>query len=446
VAAAPALPGAPAPASVALVEGKRSLTYGELALASARAARRLAGLGVRRGDRVATTLPAGVEFGVLLHAAPRIGAVLVPLSPRLPGAERARLVEAAGARVVVDEPLAGAEADVPLGEGPEPDAPHTLLFTSGTTGAPKPVLLTWANHRASAQASAANLGVASGERWLCCLPVHHVGGLAILVRSGLYGTTAVLRPAFDADAVAASLAAGEATLISLVATMVRRLAAAGLERPPALRAALVGGGPVPADLLEWGLAHGVSLVPTYGMTETASQVVTAAPEEALALGGAAGRPLPGVEVRIGPGGEILLRGPMVAAGALASDGWLHTGDRGRVDSYGYVWIEGRLDEVIVSGGENVAAREVEEVLLAHPAVREAAVVGRPDPEWGNAVSAFVVLAEPAPEDALIAHCRERLAGFKVPKTVTALEALPRTDSGKVRRGALTDPARIESAR
>lgn len=421
------------------MEGGRRLSYAELDAASALTARRLAARGVGPGDRVAAAMPACVDFAVLLHAAPRLGAVLVPLSPRLGAADRDRLADAAGARVVVDAPLDGDEADVVPRSGPDPAAPHSLLFTSGTTGEPKPVLLTWENHRASAMASAANLGVEPDDRWLCCLPVHHVGGLAILLRSAIYGTTAVLHPSFDAAAVAESLVSGEATLVSLVSTMVRRLAEEGMTQAPALRAALLGGGPVPREVLEWGAAHGLPLVQTYGLTETASQVATARVEEALERRGAAGRPLSGVELRTGDDGEVLVRGPMVAAGALAADGWLYTGDRGRLDADGLLWIDGRMDDLIVTGGENVAAAEVEEALLAHPAVVEAAVIGSEDPEWGRAVTAFVVLARPASEAELLTHCRGRLAGFKVPKSVTAVPELPRTESGKVRRVALTVP-------
>ncbi len=270
------------------------------------------------------------------------------------------------------------------------------------------------------------------DRWLCCLPLWHVGGLSILHRSAIYGTTAVLHDGFDAARVRESIESGEATLVSLVATMLRRLIDAGLRDWPALRAALVGGGPIPPDIHAWAASTGFPLRATYGMTETASQVVTGDP----GTPGPAGRPLLGVDLRIGDGGEILVRGPMVAPGAVAEDGWLHTGDRGRLDAEGRLHVEGRLDDAIVTGGENVAALEVEEALLSHPAVAEAAVAGRPDPEWGEAVTAWVVLAAEATDAELLAHCRERLAGFKVPKAVRRVGELPRNAAGKVVRRAL----------
>ena len=390
------------------------MSYAELDRAAARTARRLAALGVRAGDRVATTLTAGVGFAELLHALPRLGALFAPLDPRDPDPPRA-------APFTVEGPLDGPELDVPLRAHADPDEVQVVLHTSGTTAAPKPVELTYGNFKASADASAANLGVEAHDRWLCALPLHHVAGLSILTRSAIYGTCAVIHERFDAAAVRGSLESGEATLVSLVATMVRRLRAAGLTKAPALRAALVGGGPVPQDLLDWGASVGLPLVETYGMTETCSQIATP-------------KLLPGVEVEIAADGEILVRGPMVAPGALAADGWLHTGDRGRLDPDGRLHVDGRLKDVVVSGGENVAAAEVEDALLAHPAVEDAAVVGRPDPEWGEAVVAYVVTT--AADDELREHCRQRLARHKVPRAFVRVAELPRTESGKVLKGRL----------
>jgi o-succinylbenzoate---CoA ligase len=406
-----------------------AVSYAELEASARRTARQLAALGVGAGDRVATTLPPGIGFVRLLHALPKLGAALVPLSARATAAERRFQVEDAGARLVVDQPLDGVEAEASLREHVEPGETHSIVYTSGTTGRPKGVALSYGNHQASADASAENLGVEPDDRWLCVLPLHHVGGLAILLRSAIYATAVEVHQAFDAELVAARLASGEITLASLVPTMLRRLQAVGFEPSPRLRAVLLGGGPSPPDLLGWAAERGLPVVPTYGMTETASQIATARGGEAAA------RPLRGVELRI-EDGEILVRGPMVAAGALAADGWLHTGDRGRLEADGSVLVEGRLDELIVTGGENVAAAEVEAALLSHPAVADAAVVGRPDPEWGEAVTAYVVVTGDASDGELIDHCRRLLAGHKVPKAIHRLDALPRGPAGKVLRGAL----------
>jgi o-succinylbenzoate---CoA ligase len=236
----------------------------------------------------------------------------------------------------------------------------------------------------------------------------------------------VIHERFDVERVKAALEAGEVTLASLVPTMLVRLREAGLRAAPGLRAIALGGGPIPAGLLEWAQETGIPVTPVYGMTETCSQVVAGSP----------GRPLRGVELRIGAGGEILVRGPMVAARELSPDGWLHTGDLGRLDEHGRLHLEGRLKELIVTGGENVAPLEVEQILLRHPAVADAAVTGRPDTEWGEAIVAFVVLREPAEQEELRTWCRERLAPHKVPKHVEFVGSLPRSPGGKLVRARL----------
>ena len=215
-------------------------------------------------------------------------------------------------------------------------------------------------------------------------------------------------------------------MVSLVPTMLARLLDVGLERPPTLRWALLGGGPITAPLLERARAAGVPVAPTYGMTEACSQIATF------------GRPLPGVEVVTAPDGEVLVRGPIVSAGALSGDGWLHTGDLGRFEDGGRLEIIGRKSDTIVTGGENVAPAEVEAALLEHPAVADAAVHPRADPEWGEAVVATVVVRDgrAVSPGELKVHCAARLAAFKVPKSVEFADRLPRTSSGKLLRRQL----------
>jgi o-succinylbenzoate---CoA ligase len=216
------------------------------------------------------------------------------------------------------------------------------------------------------------------------------------------------------------------TLVSLVPTMLARLLDAGLQRPPTLRWALLGGGPIAPGLLARAAEAGVPVAPTYGMTEACSQIATF------------GWPLAGVEVSTAADGEILVRGPIVSVGALGEDGWLHTGDLGRFDDRARLEIIGRKSDTIVSGGENVAPAEVEAVLMEHPAVTDAAVHARRDPEWGEAVVATVVVRDglSVTPEALRAHCAARLAGFKVPKAVGFADRLPRTASGKLLRRQL----------
>jgi o-succinylbenzoate---CoA ligase len=394
-----------------------SLTYAQLDELASTRARALAAAGVTAGERVRVTHPPGLAFAELLHALPRIGAVVEPGPPSTPPVPGAA-------------PLPRGGPAAPLRAGFEPDAIHTAISTSGTSGAPKVVELTYANHLASALASADGLGVEPGDRWLCPLPLHHVGGLNVLIRSAINQTTVVLHERFDAERVRATLEAGEVTLASLVPTMLARLRAAGLREAPGVRAIALGGGPMPHELLEWAGETGIPVVPVYGMTETCSQVVAGSP----------GRALAGVRLEIADDGEILVRGPMVAPSAIASDGWLHTGDLGRLDEDGRLQVLGRLKELIVTGGENVAPLEVEQALLAHRAVTDAGVAGLEDPEWGEAVTAFVVLGEPAEADELRAWCRERLEPHKVPKTIHAVDRLPRNAGGKLLRGRLAELA------
>jgi O-succinylbenzoic acid--CoA ligase len=299
----------------------------------------------------------------------------------------------------------------------DPDSTFVVIHTSGTTGRPKPVELTYGNFHASAVANAQNLGVQPDDRWLCCMPLFHVGGLSILTRSAVNQTEAVIHDGFDLDEVKQALAEERITLVSLVPTQLSRLLDAGVTAPH-LRAALIGGGPIPKDLLA---RAPFPIIPTYGMTETCSQVWT-------------GKPLPGAEIVNGPEGELLIRGPMVAPNAIADDGWLHTGDRGHIDEQGNLTVEGRIADTIVTGGENVAVAEVEEALLSHPAIKDAAVVGRPDDEWGQAIHAFVVVV--GDTATLDEHLRTRLAGYKVPKELHEIHEIPRNAAGKILRGRL----------
>jgi o-succinylbenzoate---CoA ligase len=230
-------------------------------------------------------------------------------------------------------------------------------------------------------------------------------------------------------------------VLSLVPTMLLRLLEAGadLSRP---RAILVGGGPVPEDTLRAALERDATVVQTYGMTETCSQVTTLAPADARRKLGSAGRPLLTTHVRI-EAEEILVQGPTVAPGTADAGGWLHTGDLGWIDEEGFLYVTGRRSDVIVTGGENVMPAEVEAVLLAHPAVEDAAVVGRPDPEWQEAVCALVVQDGEVSEGELRDHCAGVLAPFKVPKRIEFVSGLPRTPSGKLLREELMERAGSE---
>ena len=403
------------PGVVAVATPEQEVTYTELLERARAVAAGLAKRGVRGGDRVAIALPPGLEFAVALHGCLLLGAAAIPIDDRLAQPERERL--RAGAATTIDGPL---EPAPPVATGaPAEDATALVVHTSGTTAAPRPVELSFGNVQANALGSAVALGLDRDERWLCPLPLSHVGGLMVLLRSAVYGTTALLAPAS---------AHASATLASLVPTQLARLLDAGETPGPRLRAVLLGGAAPGRALLERARAAGWPVAPTYGLTQACSQVTVAEPGDSET----SGRPLPGLHVAIAPDGEILVTGPTVAGG-----GTLRTGDLGRLDDRGRLIVTGRKADTIVSGGENVAPAEVEEILKAHPAVADAAVFGRPHPEWGEAVTARVVLNAHATPDELRQWTAERLARFKVPKAVELADALPRTASGKLLRRELT---------
>jgi O-succinylbenzoic acid--CoA ligase len=430
-----------------------SWSYRELNDAARCGAAALARRGAGPGARIGIELPSGLPFAQALHACLLLGAVAVPLDLRLGEEERAQI--AAGCDVVVREPLGKwSSAELPgiAGTAHELQSVAVVIHTSGTTSAPRPVELTYGNLLWSALGSAVALGREPDERWLCALPLSHVGGLSILMRSTIYATTALLHERFETDRVLHSLQHDGVTLVSLVATTLARLLDAGLSNAPALRCALTGGGPVPPALIARAHEAGVPVSLTYGLTETCSQTTTTPLAEAgpIELQGeqgktgtvdpSAGPPLFCTRLQIASDGEILVAGPTVAPAAPLQDGWLHTGDLGSLDERGRLHVTGRKADTIVSGGENVAPAEVEAVLEAHPLVLEAAVIGRPDPEWGEAVTAIVV---PRPGAGLAVgelreHCASALARFKVPKDFTLTEEpLPRTPSGKLLRRELS---------
>ncbi|MGZ8634316.1 MAG: AMP-binding protein [Solirubrobacteraceae bacterium] len=316
---------------------------------------------------------------------------------------------------VIGTPASGAR----LRDRHDLDATAIVGHTSGTSGTPKAVELTYGNWLWSALGSAVALGLDANERWLCALPLAHVAGLSIIMRSVIYATTAVVHERFDLDRVLDALMGEDRhTMVSLVPTTLQRLLDAGLREPPTLRWALLGGAPTTTVLQGHAAAAGVPVATTYGLTEACSQVATL------------GAPLFCTKVRMAGDGEIVVSGPTVAPGAGPA---LATGDLGEWGPDGALRVIGRKADTIISGGENVAPGEVEAVLEAHPDVVEAAVHGRAHPGWGEAVVATVVADPELQADELRAWCADRLASFKVPKEISFAAALPRTPSGKVAR-------------
>ena len=390
---------------------------------------RLENAGLDPGDVVAVALAPGPEWIDLVREVWDAGAALFPVDVRIPPNETEALVRRARPTVVLEH-----EGWVRRGDAvPADEGVALVVHTSGTAGAAKLAQFDHSAIAAAVSASALALGATPRDGWLCCLPVAHVGGLLVLLRGVLLGAPVSVHPRFDPAAVAAE---PDTAFVSVVPTMLARLldARADLAR---FRAVLVGGGRLPAELRTRAEAAGAPVVETYGLTESCGGVVYE------------GLPLRDMEVRIGGSGEIELRGPMLMLGyrsdpegtrrVLSPDGWLRPGDAGVIDAEGRLRVLGRLDDLIKSGGEKVWPAEVEEALRSHPKVREVAVGGRPDPEWGERVVAFVVPLDPADpptlED-LRAAAAARLPRHKAPRELVLVSELPRTSSGKVRRSGL----------
>lgn len=417
-------------------------TFQELRAGARRWGARLLAQGLEPGEVVGLAGTLGRAWVEAFHGVILARGVPAPLNPVWTPRERDGALEVLGVgRVLCPEespeppPEKSPGADL---RPPEVDVPVVRLLTSGTSGSPEAVTLTAGNLMASARASRERLALGSGDRWLASLSPAHVGGIALLTRGALLGSTLVLRGSFRPDIFLELAQEGRITHASLVPTMLQRILEAWGSRPapPSLRCILMGGAASPRELVEEALALGFPLALTYGLTEASSQVATAPPRLVRRKPGTVGPPLPGVRLRLGKDGEILLKGPTVAPGWAGPDGWLHTGDLARFDDQGHLWIVGRLSERIISGGVNVDPLEVEEVLAAHDGVREVAVVGVPDPTWGERVVAAVVsLPEGSPSAAgLEALARANLSPAKRPREVRFLEALPRNTNGKVDRG------------
>ncbi|WP_316571056.1 o-succinylbenzoate--CoA ligase [Neobacillus sp. YIM B06451] len=461
------------------------LTFKELYERSFKTAGELAAIGVKKGSFTGVLVKNSLNSVVFLYALQLLGATAVMLNNRLSGAELSfqlndakadfLIYEASFKELASDacstipqikmfplEELDGVEAaEFAIEEEVSLDAICTVMYTSGTTGNPKGVLQTYGNHFWSAAGSALNLGLSLDDTWLCSVPVFHISGYSILMRSAIYGMHIVLHSHFDAKKSIVDIVDKKVTIMSVVGTTLARIVdELGEGRlPETFRCMLLGGGPAPLPLLEACREKSIPVYQTYGMTETASQSVTLSPEYSLAKLGSAGKPLLPVSLKIqlpdgdeaenGEAGEILLKGPNVTPGYLNKpketaekiiNGWLHTGDIGRIDEEGFLYVLDRRTDLIISGGENIYPAEIESVLLSHPDVKDAGVAGVPDSKWGQAPAAFIVpKGEQAPSvDSLRQFCIERLAKYKVPRDFYFASELPRNASNKLLRRKLPD--------
>lgn len=469
------------PNRVAVIDAERSYSFAAVAQLTRAAVDILASVAgsgqsvIRRHSassarpRLAFVATTEVETLCLIYAALATDCTIVPLHPRSAAAEHQATIAATVATSLSPESLAqlrqaasaelGVVADQPL-TLPDVNARSTLaiLQTSGSSGTPKYVCLSRRAVAAAATASAAHLGSSPNDRWLLCMPPAHIGGLSIIIRSLLARTPVVLaKPGtFDPHAIAADIVEQHITLMSLVPTMLTRLldAMPDLRPPPSLRAVLLGGAPATAELLRRARHAGWPVLCTYGLSETCGQVATEVPG-ALAPPGSCGRPLPGVRLRI-VDGTIVVGGPTLMDGYLTTDiddaegrrppphppairnGWLHTDDLGRLDADGNLYVLGRRDDCIVTGGENVDPRRVEAILRQLPGVADAYVLGLDDPTWGQIVAAVLIGPVGLTVDliALQALWRQQLPTHQQPRRTLVVDHLPLTPTGKPDKAAL----------
>ena len=478
-------------ARVAIVQGDARVTYADLEARSAKVAGALWAVGIRPGDRVAVALKNRVEFLEILFGTARIGAIFVPLNFRLAAEQVAYALEDSGSSIVitqsmtmlaVDGALINVTKDVrvicvdgpdaqyeswrdgadPVGfQSVEPDSPLTIIYTSGTTGPPKGAVLTHGSAMTNIHNYLFEWDLRRDDATLVVNPIFHVV-LYILCVPLLYkGGKVVLMEDFDAD-TALHLAEDEKiTVWFAIPTAWQSILDStefGYWNYERIRFIGSGGAACPATLMDRIEALGIPYRQGYGLSETTSSATTMTPEDQATRRGSIGRPFLYVESRIADSdnrevppletGEIQLRGRNLAAGywnkpieteeSFASDGWFRTGDLGYADADGFIWIVDRKKDIIISGGENIGSIEVEQVVLSHPAVAQASVVGVPHPHWGETPCAVVVLKPGATltEEELIAHCRDRLAHFKCPSVVVVVDDLPMTANGKIMKAEL----------
>jgi long-chain acyl-CoA synthetase len=480
---------------VVLRHDEQVWTSGQLRARAGRLANVLRGLGVGEGDRVAVLLPNCPDVTVAYDAIPRIGAVTVPMLFVLAPPEIAVICEGAEPQVLLTSPelvasvragvaglahppaivvvgdaafealLEAADADCAIVDR-APDDLAVVVFTGGTTGRPKGVMLTHGNLLAQVEMAAQVVRYGPDDVALGVLPMAHLFGLAGALCAFEYGYPSVVHRWFTPEAFLRAVPEHRVTITALVPTMLSLLlnhADFDATDFSSLRVVVVGAAPLPVELAaEWERRTGSTILQGYGLTETSAGSVVERPDREHRVG-SCGLPYPGTEVAVldddgatplapGQTGEIAIRGPHVTPGywrnpeataAAFTDGWLRTGDIGHVDADGYVYITDRKKDVIIRGGLNVYPRDVEEVLYAHPAVAEAAVVGRADVQYGEQVVACVVLRGGAQVDgpALLAFCRERLAAYKTPHEVRFLEALPKSPVGKILKRELRELVR-----
>ena len=417
--------------------------------------RHLVAAGLEAGELVSVAFRHGPDYVVDLLAVWWAGGAVAPLHPRGTATEEQHAEQLFRPRFHINPSglvVPGRQAKHALRFAPE-DGVGVCIATSGSSGLPRGIVLTHSGFMTSATAAQRRLGLVAGDRWGLVLSVAHVGGMSTVIRAMYLGAALHLSSGFDAPALAHSILDGRVTHVSLVPSMLASLIDHGVVSPPkTFGCALVGGAHTPPGLLQRAAEAQIPIALTWGMTETTAQITTAPPELVLRVPGTVGAALDFLEVHADDSGRLGVRGPTLAhriiegPGAdpvplpLDDGGWFRTQDRGRIDPEGLVWVEGRVDAVIVSGGVNVDPREVEGVLSEASGVREVAVFGRPDEKWGQIIAAAVVMrvGDTSTASDLHRHCRGRLTRGKCPSHIVIVPELPRTPSGKLAYGRLAD--------
>ncbi|MER2000155.1 MAG: o-succinylbenzoate--CoA ligase, partial [Lysinibacillus sp.] len=461
------------PHKIGLSFGEQQWTFLQLHEQSQKVAMQLAALHIKQKERVAVIGPSTPQLIHIMYGCMQLQLEMVLLNNRLSEQELHYQIEDSNVSYVLvadefkelvhdervvyfSEILTKQAVEVELAS--EWDGQHTtaIMYTSGTTGFPKGVRLTLENHKTSALASALNLGIGANDSWLCAVPIFHISGFSILMRSLLYGMTVRLYEKFDAAASAQEIAAGTVTYMSVVNVTLERIVSYMEEHQlvahEKFATMLAGGGPIAEQFLRRAERLQLRVAQTYGMTETASQSATLSAEDAFEKVGSAGKPLFFYQIRIdgatkaGQAGEICIKGKHVTPGYIGRfsdkqstiDGWLFTGDIGYLDEEGYLYVLDRRSDLIISGGENVYPAEIENVLLAHPDVLEAGVCGVPHDVWGQVPAAYVVTKQSISKQQLMEFCKVRLAAYKLPKSIHFVNNLPRNGSNKLVRRKLKD--------
>ncbi len=492
------------PSRTAIYFENQSYTFQEVYAKTQKIAERLCSLSIKRGDYIGVLLKNHPDTVIYLYALQMIGASAVILNIRLTEDELAwQLLDSkckvlitedallpkiinvkanqASCSIITKEQLAqtvktaktsnkaktAPATSTAILEEFDLDDICTIMYTSGTTGFPKGVKQSYGNHWWSAIGSVLNLGLADGDCWLCTVPLFHISGYSILIKSLVYGIPVVLHDGFQEQKVIDDIEKYNVTIMSVVSTILTRLVRELGNRTISsyFRCMLLGGGPASLALLEECKLKGIPVFQTYGMTETSSQIVTLSPEDCLNKLGSAGKPLfpaqlkivdnDGQELKAKQEGEIVVKGPNVTSGYLFREqetaerirnGWLHTGDIGYVDEEGFLYVLDRRADLIISGGENIYPAEIEGVLLAHSQISDAGVIGVDDEKWGQVPIAFVVTdgGNLITEADISHYCQQKLAKYKIPKKIFFTNQLPRNAANKLLRRDLRDLLERES--